>query len=127
MAIASTRTTLGPQFSEGARLLWAAMESRGWSQGQVAKAIDAKGGVVPRWLYGDIRPGWDWAKILRDTFCIPLEAWTLEATEPFIPPAAREATSAPELPADGDDSDADASGAHEMHETKATGTHGPGS
>jgi hypothetical protein len=93
MGIATTRTHLGEQFSEGARLLWLAMEERGWSQGQVAKAIEAKSGVVPRWLYGDTKPSWDWAVVLRDTFRIPLEAWTIAPTVEFVPPAAREVES----------------------------------
>lgn len=89
MSIATTRQLLGDHFSEGARLLWVALESRGWSQGQMAKAISAKGGVVPRWLYGDTKPSWTWAVTLRETFEIPLEAWTMQPTEPFVPPAAR--------------------------------------
>lgn len=121
MGIAATRTKLGDHFSEGARLLWLAMESRGWSQGQVAKAIEAKSGVVPRWLFGDTKPSWDWAVILRDTFEIPLEAWTLPPTQEFIPPAARELDSAPELPpspVSGSDVIDDAN----EHASKPTGT-----
>lgn len=106
MGIATTRTHLGEHFSEGARLLWAEIEIRGWSQGQLAKAIDAKPGVVPRWLYGDTKPSWDWAARLRDVLGIPLEAWTLAASESFVPPAAREG-SGPRLP----DSEVETTGA----------------
>jgi DNA-binding XRE family transcriptional regulator len=107
MGIASTRTHLGEQFSEGARRLWAEMDRRGWSQGQIAKAIDAKPGVVPRWLYGDTKPSWDWAVKLRDTFGIALEAWTVPPSCAFIPPAARAA---------------DESGEHSAIDPDATGT-----
>ena len=102
MAIVATRTHLGSQFSEGARLLWVAMESRGWSQGQLTKAVAARPGVVPRWLYGDTKPSWDWAKKISGLFGIALEAWTLEPTAPFVPPAAREEPS-PKLPSSGTD------------------------
>ncbi len=99
MGIETTRTSLGKRFSEGARLLWVAKTERGWSQGEVRRAIGAKAGVVPRWLYGDTKPSWDWAVRLRDTLGIPLEAWTVPSTVVFIPPAAREDESGP-LPDD---------------------------
>lgn len=89
MAIGSSRTELGDRFSEGARLLWCVLSDRGWSQGELTRAIGAKPGVVPRWLYGDTKPGWTWATKLRDMFGITFETWTVEPTLPFVPPAAR--------------------------------------
>ena len=94
MGIEVTRLTLGPRFSEGARLLWLVLAERAWSQGEAARAIGAKAGVVPRWLYGDTRPSWDWASKLRDLFGIPLESWTLPPSIPFVAPAARFADAA---------------------------------
>ena len=93
MSITATRTHLGEQFSEGARLLWLAMEERGWSQAQLAKSIAAQPGVVPRWLYGDRKPSWDWAATLRDSFGISLDAWTVAPTQPFRLPASRDVDS----------------------------------
>lgn len=91
MSIEVSRTRMGTRFNEGARLLWQVMVERGWSQGELGRALDAKPGTLPRWLYGDTKPSWDWAVKLRDAFGIALEAWTLEPTAAFVPPAAREA------------------------------------
>lgn len=90
MAIATTRTELGESFSEGARLLWLAMQERGWSQGQLTKALEAKPGMVSRWLYGDTKPGWDWAEKIREVVGIAFDAWAMKPTASFVPPAARE-------------------------------------
>lgn len=94
-AIASSRTELGPHFSEGARLLWNAKENQSLSHGGIARLIGATGGVVPRWLYGDTRPSWNWASKLFVTFGIPLVAWTEPPSRPFTLPAARETTPTP--------------------------------
>lgn len=89
MGIVSTRTELGPHFSEGARLLWVFMESRGMSQGALMRLLGTKAGVIPRWLYGVTRPGLDWAMKVRDALGIAPEEWTRDPTAPFVPPAAR--------------------------------------
>ncbi len=102
MRISATRMHLGEHFSEGARLLWAVMEDRSWSQGQLTRAIEAKPGVVPRWLYGDTRPSWGWAERLRDAFAIPLEAWLTAPAATFLPPAARDSEQARGLSDRGD-------------------------
>lgn len=99
MAIETTRLTLGKSFSEGARLLWKVMTDRQWSQGELARAIGAKPGVVPRWLYGDTKPSWDWAKKIHDLFGIAFESWTLAPEIEFVPPAARADDSGTSLPA----------------------------
>jgi hypothetical protein len=91
MSLPYKRTELGPKFSEGARLLWLAMRENKWSQGELGKAIDAKPGVVNRWLYGDIRPGLAWAEELLAVVKIPLSAWNQRPVRAFVPPAARAA------------------------------------
>jgi hypothetical protein len=88
MAIETTRIALGPRFNEGARLLWQVLLERQWSQGDMARAIGAKPGVVPRWLYGDTRPSWEWAARLLDVCGIPLAAQTSAPTIAFVLPAA---------------------------------------
>lgn len=89
MAIPTTRRALGPHFSEGARLLWLAMESRGWTQGQLRKELDVASGRVSRWLYGDLRPSLTIAIVVAAKLGIPAETWTQAPREPFIVPAAR--------------------------------------
>ena len=83
-----TRTTLGDHFSEGARLLWAALTSRGWSQHDLCRALDMKPGTQSRWLYGDQRPGLVVAVKLHDLLAIPVETWNQAPKQPFQPPAA---------------------------------------
>lgn len=89
MGIPTTRTKLGPHFSEGARLLWEAMEAREWTQGQLRKELGASYGRVSRWLYGDIRLNLAVAVTISEKFEIPVEAWTQKPTAEFIVPAAR--------------------------------------
>lgn len=90
-AITLSRTTLGPRFSEGARLLWDAMSRLSLSQWGLTRLLGTKPGVVSRWLYGDTRPGWDWANKILSACDVPLDAWTKPSSVRFVPPAARKA------------------------------------
>jgi hypothetical protein len=96
----SYRLELGPAFSEGARQLWLRMESRGWSQAHVrellAKVTPAKtAGLISRWLYGDQRPGTEWASRIEQATGIRAALWGQPPLEAFVPPAARPAVAAP--------------------------------
>lgn len=91
MGIPSTRTTLGPRFSEGARLLWEAMEHRGWTQGQLRKELGVTTGRVSRWLYGDLRPPLTVAVSISKKLHIPEEAWMQSPSVDFVVPARRSA------------------------------------
>jgi transcriptional regulator with XRE-family HTH domain len=89
MGIPTTRTKLGPHFSEGARLVWMEIERRGWTQGQLRKELKVATGRVSRWLYGDIRVSLSVALLFQKTLHVPAEAWTLAPTVEFVVPAAR--------------------------------------
>lgn len=83
------RSSLGPHFSEGARLLWLALERLGLNQTEAeARARSAKGSIN-RLLYGERRPGLDMALRLEEAFGIPPGAWNEPPSEPFAPPAAK--------------------------------------
>ncbi|WP_394825009.1 hypothetical protein [Pendulispora albinea] len=90
MPLVLSRRSLGARFSEGSRLLWAALDVYG-TQGALTKVLGAKPGMVSRWLYGDVKPGWYWAGRLDTVLGIPLRSWGKEPKKPFIPPAARAA------------------------------------
>lgn len=91
MHIKPHRTNLGPLFSEGARLLWEAIESRGWTQTKLRSELGIPAGMPATWLFGDRRPGRKWAVRLRDALNIPIDAWDEDPSGEFVPPAAREA------------------------------------
>jgi transcriptional regulator with XRE-family HTH domain len=86
-----TRTTLGRFFNEGARLLWLALEARGWSQADLRRALGVPPGAHSRWLYGDRRPGRQMAQRIYTAVGIPVTAWDEAPTCPFELPAARRA------------------------------------
>lgn len=84
------RRTTGSRFSEGARLLWAQLESRGLSVAQASAAVERTRGLMSNVLYGERRPGVVFASDLARVFGVPIGAWAEKPTEPFVPPAARE-------------------------------------
>ena len=88
MGVRSYRRSLGPRFSEGARLLWVELERRGESMRDLRRRIGV-GADITRWLYGDAIP--PLAAIVRmdKLFGIPARAWLQPAKRAFIPPAAR--------------------------------------
>ena len=92
MGVWKIRTTLGEQFNEGARLLWLALDERGWSQGDLRRKLTSKDdkmlrpGAISRWLFGDHRPSLPLAIQLRDLIGIPVEAWNEEPSQSFTPP-----------------------------------------
>lgn len=90
-----TRQKVGPNFSEGARLLWIAMRIQGMNQCGVARVLGRHRGVINRLLYGERRPGLDLALDIQDTFGIRPVDWSRDATQEFITPAAKMAPVAP--------------------------------
>lgn len=74
------RTRLGAKFSEGARLLW----QLGLDHKRIRADLGIGVGVSHRWLYGDTMPSTRWAVALLRQYGVPLEAWGMEPTEPFI-------------------------------------------
>lgn len=87
------RKHLGERFSEGARMLWRAIEKNGLPMRAVAEAVGPPTvpGDVCRWLYGDHRPTLRALMALEQAYRIPLSAWTVAPRRPFVPPAARAA------------------------------------
>lgn len=87
MPIEETRVSLGPKFSEGARLLWAVVRERDGNQAAVQREIGCGDGVISRWLYGDVTPRLSALVKVRELYAIPVESWEQKPTRPFKPPA----------------------------------------
>lgn len=79
------RTELGPFLSEGARLLWLAMQERGVTLSDLARALETKPGMVNRWAWCDVRPSTEWAAVLEDKLGIPMRSWQQKPTVDFLP------------------------------------------
>jgi Meiotically up-regulated gene 113 len=77
------RTNLGPNFNEGARLLWDALETKSWTHNELCRRVGATHGAHASWLYGDGRPRLVYALKLEELFAIPVKAWDLPPTEAF--------------------------------------------
>ena len=60
------------------------MRERGWSMGKLADHLHTQTGMVSKYLFGDVRPKWEWAAKLRDALNIPLESWSQEPSEPIV-------------------------------------------
>jgi len=81
MPIAPHRRKLGPNWNEGARLLWLAMLENDIKQSEVRKKLrgasgnELADGAVNRWLYGDRRPTGDLPHQIEDQFGVPARAW----------------------------------------------------
>lgn len=82
------RRTLGTEFSEGARLLWGAVES---NLEDLADRIGINSGQLAKLIYGDRRPSIELAVRIQDILGIPAVEWARPPTTSFVPPAARAA------------------------------------
>lgn len=92
------RRAVGPRFNEGARLLWAALASKGDSIRAIETKAGASVGSSTKWLYGDVKPMTAARFEIQKIWGVPAEAWDQEPTEAFVPPALRETEpDAPEL------------------------------
>jgi transcriptional regulator with XRE-family HTH domain len=89
-----TRWRIGPKFSEGARLLWVAIESRRETQLDAARKLDMDRGHVARILYGDRLPTPKFITRMTDTYQIPGDSWGRRPLEPFTLPACRDSEAA---------------------------------
>lgn len=83
------RSKLGPHFSEGARLLWAAIESSGKPIRQVEREMGAHTGDGSRTLYGDRPPSLTFVLAAQAVFGIEPRTWKEKSRVKFLPPAAR--------------------------------------
>lgn len=97
----TTRTTLGPAWNEGARLTWKALAAKGWTPTDLQRRLKGPsgkplgGGVVNRWLYGDMLPSIPSGAQIQALLDVPLASWARGPAAPFVPPAARKAKHAP--------------------------------
>ena len=90
MAHRTYRTDLGPLFSEGARLVWVAVEREG-GVAPVRKRLGFDVGEMSRLMYGDRRANLQQANRCLEVLDVPTTAWEQAPSEPFEPPAARAA------------------------------------
>lgn len=65
--------------NKGAAALQKVIDERDWSMGDMARAIHAATGAVPRWISGARKPGVRFALILHRLFGIHVEWWQEEA------------------------------------------------
>jgi transcriptional regulator with XRE-family HTH domain len=89
-----SRQTLGAKFNEGARLLWLALLSRGWSQFAATHELGLGKGQLSKILYGDQRPGRAKAEKIKVKLGIHPTLWDRAPAEPFSPPAAADVADA---------------------------------
>lgn len=86
MAVHLSRPKQGKYFSEGSRLLWAAIQRKGWRQSELAEHLGTTSGQVNNWLYGGRGVSMRWAMTIRSKLRIPLTAWGVVVTKPFVFP-----------------------------------------
>lgn len=88
------RTRLGPVFSEGARLAWLALASRGWSPADLAGKLrtdedrPVERGTVHGWLYGDRSPTIFYLAQIETLLGIASALWAQEPSVEFAFPEA---------------------------------------
>jgi ribosome-binding protein aMBF1 (putative translation factor) len=83
-----SRPERGKYFSEGARLMWLAIDRLGWSQTELAAKLGTSSGQVSQWLYGGRRASLKWAVTIRDVLDIPLASWNQSPPEGYSLPVA---------------------------------------
>jgi hypothetical protein len=74
-------TDVGADASEGARLLWRAVERAG-SLAAIARTIDADRSYIGKWLRGKHKPGATFRGKLQ-SYGIPFSSWDSPAKKPF--------------------------------------------
>lgn len=83
----SYRDYLGPRFSEGARRLWLALAKLDESPADCARRVSAKGGVIPRVLYGDRTPNLALGVLFEEIYGVKARLWGEAPRHPFTLPA----------------------------------------
>jgi hypothetical protein len=68
-----TRLNKGEYFREGTRLLWLALQRRGWSIQEARVELELAEGALNKILCGDRRAGFKVAQVLQKRFRIPLD------------------------------------------------------
>lgn len=70
---------VGERTTEGAKALWAWLQSKAWSQAELAREMGITSGLVNKWLHGDRVPGLDYAHALERLTGIATERWSKRA------------------------------------------------
>jgi transcriptional regulator with XRE-family HTH domain len=78
----------GPRYSEGARLAALFMLRKGWSTGDLERALGAPHGMVSRWLNGERRPGPVWSSKFEQVTRVPARKWGETAANELAPESA---------------------------------------
>lgn len=98
-AMKTTRTWLGEKFSEGARLAWLALRSKGWNISDLrARMVGPRSGepladgVVDPVLYGDRDPTIHLAAQLFRHLGVPMIAWVRRPSRRFVLEASKKHT-----------------------------------
>lgn len=65
--------------TQGPAALRDALAARGWSQGQLARALGVTRGAVCQWLSGATRPNLDRAAEIEHWLEVPCSAWSAHA------------------------------------------------
>lgn len=83
---------LGPKFSEGARLLWIAVQRERLTLVALAKEVGRGQGTVSRWMHGIRIPDEDSRRELHRRFGVPsdIEMWRRKPTQKFHIPRSRQ-------------------------------------
>lgn len=66
--------------------MWIRLLAEGWTQTDLAHALDTGSGQTSHWLYGERRPGRRAAETIRERLGISPPLWDQEPVEPFTPP-----------------------------------------
>lgn len=85
------RTEKGLKWSEGSRLMFVAIEVRGWSIEDLTRAAGWARGMAIRFIYGDSTPGRKHAGTILRIFGIAPEKFDEAPTEDYVLPGARDA------------------------------------
>lgn len=91
---ATSRTTLGPKFTEGARLLWLTSGRMGHTQEDIRRTVGCSRGLVHRWLFGDKGIDLAYAFRVEDVYGIPARAWLSKPARRFSLPRPRASAAA---------------------------------
>jgi ribosome-binding protein aMBF1 (putative translation factor) len=85
---ATSRTTLGERFTEGARQLWVTLDKKSWQQLDLANFLGEPLAKVHTWLYGDAVPVLQAALNIEKKLGIEPSLFARKPYRPFQPPAA---------------------------------------
>ncbi len=78
-----TRKKVSKRFSEGARQLWALVQSGEWSAARLHKELGCSRTAPHKWLYGDRKPDRAISLEIERLVGIPAASWDEAPAKPF--------------------------------------------